>query len=61
MFAQRSMQSFLRPRALNCLQAYKKPSLSPGFLARSMSGGVEWHGTTIVVIRKDGKVAMAGD
>ena len=28
---------------------------------RTMSGAVDWHGTTILAVRKDGKVAMAGD
>lgn len=28
---------------------------------RRCMGGVEWHGTTIVCVRKDGQVAMAGD
>lgn len=28
---------------------------------RNMSGAVDWHGTTILAVRKDGKVAMAGD
>jgi ATP-dependent HslUV protease, peptidase subunit HslV len=28
---------------------------------RMMSGGVEWHGTTILCVRKDGNVVMAGD
>lgn len=26
-----------------------------------MSGGVEWHGTTILCVRKDGHVVIAGD
>jgi hypothetical protein len=25
------------------------------------SGGVEWHGTTIIAVKKNGQVAMAGD
>lgn len=36
----------------------------PGFSklpCRSMGNAVDWHGTTIVCVRKDGKVAMAGD
>lgn len=28
---------------------------------RGLAGGVEWHGTTILCVRKDGKVVMAGD
>ena len=28
---------------------------------QARSGGVDWHGTTIVCVRKDGKVCMAGD
>jgi len=28
---------------------------------RTMGNAVDWHGTTIVCVRKDGKVAMAGD
>ena len=28
---------------------------------RKLSGGVEWHGTTILCVRKNGLVVMAGD
>ena len=28
---------------------------------RFLSSAVDWHGTTIICVRKDGKVAMAGD
>jgi ATP-dependent HslUV protease subunit HslV len=28
---------------------------------RYLAGGVEWHGTTILCVRKDGKTVMAGD
>lgn len=34
---------------------------TPSIIARCMSGAVNWHGTTIICVRKDGKVAMAGD
>ena len=30
-------------------------------LKKPMSSAVDWHGTTIICVRKDGKVAMAGD
>lgn len=34
---------------------------SLGVQCRHMSGDNSWHGTTIVCVKKDGKVAMAGD
>jgi len=30
-------------------------------VTRQFSGAVDWHGTTIICVKKDGKVAMAGD
>lgn len=30
-------------------------------ISRQFSGAVDWHGTTIICVKKDGKVAMAGD
>jgi ATP-dependent HslUV protease, peptidase subunit HslV len=39
-------------------------SLARGFrtsTAAKASGGVEWHGTTILAVRKNGTTVMAGD
>lgn len=48
-----------RSKALN-VKALVRPSLFSFTNSRTFAG-VEWHGTTILCVRKDGKTVMAGD
>jgi 20S proteasome alpha/beta subunit len=47
--------------------SFQRPPAVASIAARTYSatgasaGAVDWHGTTIVCVRKDGKVCMAGD
>jgi len=51
----------LIPKSLVFSNFSRKSAVVNRFAFRSFANAVEWHGTTIICVRKDGKVAMAGD
>ena len=55
-----ALRNFAVPVARNAFAVSSK-SLAPSFFTRSMGSAVDWHGTTIICVRKDGKTVMAGD
>jgi ATP-dependent HslUV protease subunit HslV len=58
MFSVRRLINVPSTRALFAATAGK--SFAPT-VSRSFGSAVDWHGTTIICVRKDGKTVMAGD
>eukprot|EP01006_Ploeotia_vitrea_P067793 TRINITY_DN98488_c0_g1_i1.p1 TRINITY_DN98488_c0_g1~~TRINITY_DN98488_c0_g1_i1.p1 ORF type:complete len:230 (+),score=1.36 TRINITY_DN98488_c0_g1_i1:1-690(+) len=56
-----NLYKFPMNNILNNVKTNSYNNIKTNQINRLFSGAVNWHGTTIVCVKKDGKVAMAGD